>query len=89
LQKSVFQNLTKKKDAPMNEKDTAEDLLTLRLERPKDCVHLLDTKQTRSMPRRTAMGRHHRKWFLDEEIAVNKRVEDMMDDLAEFAEEEE
>lgn len=29
------------------------------------------------------MGRHHRKWFLDEPIAVNKRQEDMMDDLEE------
>jgi hypothetical protein len=34
------------------------------------------------------MGRNHRKWFLDEEIAVNKRVDDMMKDLEEFAEEE-
>lgn len=34
------------------------------------------------------MGRHHRKWFLDEEIASNKRIDDMMDDLEDFAEEE-
>ena len=32
------------------------------------------------------MGRHHRKWFLDEAIAVNKRMDDMMDDLEDFAE---
>ncbi len=30
------------------------------------------------------MGRHHRKWFLDEDIAVNRRVQDMMDDLEEY-----
>ena len=27
------------------------------------------------------MGKHHRKWFIDEPIAANKRVEEMMDDL--------
>lgn len=35
-----------------------------------------------------SMGRHHRKWFLDEPIAVNKRIEDAMNDLEDFAEEE-
>lgn len=27
------------------------------------------------------MGKHHRKWYLDEPIASSKRVEEMMDDL--------
>lgn len=27
------------------------------------------------------MGKHHRKWYIDEEIASNKRVQEMMDDL--------
>lgn len=30
------------------------------------------------------MGKHHRKWFLDEPIASNKRVEEMMDDIEEY-----
>ena len=34
------------------------------------------------------MGKHHRKWYSDEPIASNKRVEDMMDDLEEWGEEE-
>ena len=34
------------------------------------------------------MGKHHRKWYLDEPIASNKRVQDMMDDLEEFAEDD-
>ena len=33
------------------------------------------------------MGKHHRKWFIDEPIASNKRVEDMMDDLEEYEDE--
>jgi hypothetical protein len=35
------------------------------------------------------MGKHHRKWYIDEPIASNKRVDDMMDDLEEFYEEPE
>ena len=34
------------------------------------------------------MGKHHRKWFIDEPIASNKRVDDMMDDLEEEYEDE-
>ncbi len=34
------------------------------------------------------MGKHHRKWYLDEPIASNKKVQDMMDDLEEFAEDD-
>lgn len=34
------------------------------------------------------MGKHHRKWYLDEPIASNKRVDDMMDDLEEEYEDE-
>lgn len=34
------------------------------------------------------MGKQHRKWFLDEPIVSNKRVEDMMDDLEAWGEEE-
>jgi len=32
------------------------------------------------------MGKHHRKWFIDEPIASNKRVEEMMDDLEDWGE---
>lgn len=35
------------------------------------------------------MGKHHRKWFLDEPIASNKRVDDLMDDLEDYYDEEE
>lgn len=35
------------------------------------------------------MGKHHRKWFLDEPIASNKRVDDLMDDLENYYDEEE
>lgn len=34
------------------------------------------------------MGKHHRKWFIDEPIASNKRAEEMMDDLEDWGEEE-
>ena len=34
------------------------------------------------------MGKHHRKWFIDEPITSNKRVDDMMDDLEEEYEDE-
>ena len=34
------------------------------------------------------MGKHHRKWYIDEPIASIKRTEDMMDDLEEYGEEE-
>ena len=34
------------------------------------------------------MGKHHRKWFIDERIASNKRADDMMDDLEVWGEEE-
>ena len=34
------------------------------------------------------MGKHHRKWFIDEPIASNKRDEEMMDDLEDWGEEE-
>ena len=33
------------------------------------------------------MGKHHRKWYIDEPIASNKRVEDMMDDLEDYEDE--
>ena len=33
------------------------------------------------------MGKHHRKWYIDESIASNKRVEEMMDDLEDYYEE--
>ena len=33
------------------------------------------------------MGKHHRKWYIDEPIASNKRVEEMMDDLEDYYEE--
>ena len=33
------------------------------------------------------MGKHHRKWFIDEPIASNKRVEEMMDDIEEYEDE--
>ena len=29
------------------------------------------------------MGKHHRKWYIDEPIASNKREEERMDDLEE------
>lgn len=35
------------------------------------------------------MGKHHRKWFLDEPIASNKRVDDLMNDLENYYDEEE
>ena len=35
------------------------------------------------------MGKHHRKWFIDEPIASNKRTEEMMDDLEDWGKEEE
>lgn len=35
------------------------------------------------------MGKHHRKWFLGEPIASNKRVDDLMDDLENYYDEEE
>ena len=35
------------------------------------------------------MGKHHRKWFLDEPIASNKRADDLMDDLENYYDEEE
>lgn len=35
------------------------------------------------------MGKHHRKWFLGEPIASNKRVDDLMDDLEDYYDEEE
>ena len=34
------------------------------------------------------MGKHHRKWFLDEPIASNKKEDDRMDDLEDFWEDE-
>ena len=34
------------------------------------------------------MGKHHRKWFIDEPIASNKKAEDMMDDIEEYFNEE-
>lgn len=33
------------------------------------------------------MGKHHRKWFIDEPIVSNKRVEEMMDDIEEYEDE--
>lgn len=30
------------------------------------------------------MGKHHRKWYIDEPIASNKKVQEMMDDLEEY-----
>lgn len=33
------------------------------------------------------MGKHHRKWFIDEPIASIKRVEEMMDDIEEYEDE--
>ena len=33
------------------------------------------------------MGKHHRKWFIDEPIASTKRVEEMMNDIEEYEDE--
>ena len=33
------------------------------------------------------MGKHHRKWFIDEPIASIKRDEEMMDDIEEYEDE--
>lgn len=33
------------------------------------------------------MGKPHRKWYIDEPIASNKRVQEMMDDLENYEEE--
>lgn len=34
------------------------------------------------------MGKHHRKWFIDEPIASNKKVDDLMDDLEDYYKDE-
>lgn len=33
------------------------------------------------------MGKHHRKWFIGEPIASNKKVEEMMNDIEEYEDE--
>lgn len=30
------------------------------------------------------MGKHHRKWFIEEPIASNKKTDDLMDDLENY-----
>lgn len=35
------------------------------------------------------MGKHHRKWYIDEPIASIKRGEEMMDDLEDWGEKDE
>lgn len=36
-----------------------------------------------------AMGKHHRKWYIDEPIAQDFRLKEMIEDLEEYYEEEE